>query len=206
MADHSKGYQAEVNYLGEAQFPQVYGPAVTFKPQPSYNSQPTHQPAPSYQPLPVEEPQPSYQPQPEHEPQPVVMDVHMPVHMPVAVIMMMVSATLSFPTNMYAPAPVHKGGMPYEFAYAVKDQYNGNDFSHKEDSDGNNVLGTYSVQLPDGRKQTPTHQPAPSYQPLPVEEPQPSYQPQPEHEPQPVVMDVHMPVHMPVQMPLSMYQ
>lgn len=44
--------------------------------------------------------------------------------------------------------------MPYNFAYAVKDQYNGNDFSHNEDSDGKNVMGTYSVQLPDGRKQT----------------------------------------------------
>lgn len=44
--------------------------------------------------------------------------------------------------------------MPYNFAYAVKDQYNGNDFSHSEDSDGKNVMGTYSVQLPDGRKQT----------------------------------------------------
>ncbi|KAK3864956.1 hypothetical protein Pcinc_029388 [Petrolisthes cinctipes] len=32
VADHHKGYQAHVDYKGKAQYPQAYGPAVTFKP------------------------------------------------------------------------------------------------------------------------------------------------------------------------------
>ena len=43
---------------------------------------------------------------------------------------------------------------PYEFAYNVDDQYEGNQFSHSEGSDGNAVQGSYSVNLPDGRIQT----------------------------------------------------
>lgn len=56
VADHYNGYQAEVSYKGEAQYPHEYGPAITFKPQsygppaPSYSA-----PAPSYGP-----PAPSY--------------------------------------------------------------------------------------------------------------------------------------------------
>ena len=45
-------------------------------------------------------------------------------------------------------------GMPYNFAYGVKDDYAGTDFGQEENSDGNTVKGSYSVQLPDGRKQT----------------------------------------------------
>lgn len=44
--------------------------------------------------------------------------------------------------------------MPYNYAYAVNDHYAGTDFGHNEDSDGNIVKGSYTVQLPDGRKQT----------------------------------------------------
>ncbi|XP_047479384.1 cell division protein ZipA-like [Penaeus chinensis] len=65
VADHFNGYQAEVSYEGEAQFPHEYGPAVTFKPQPSYQQpQPTYQqPQPTYQ-----QPQPTYQqPQPTYQ-------------------------------------------------------------------------------------------------------------------------------------------
>lgn len=43
--------------------------------------------------------------------------------------------------------------MPFTFAYAVNDEYNGNVFSHNEDSDGKVTQGQYSVLLPDGRKQ-----------------------------------------------------
>ncbi|KAK3864959.1 hypothetical protein Pcinc_029391 [Petrolisthes cinctipes] len=32
VADHHKGFQANVNYKGQAQYPHEYGPAVTFKP------------------------------------------------------------------------------------------------------------------------------------------------------------------------------
>lgn len=44
--------------------------------------------------------------------------------------------------------------MPHQFGYSVKDDYAGTDFGHTEDSDGNTVKGSYTVQLPDGRKQT----------------------------------------------------
>lgn len=41
----------------------------------------------------------------------------------------------------------------YEFGYAVKDEYSGNDYKRRETSDGNQVTGEYRVQLPDGRTQ-----------------------------------------------------
>lgn len=44
--------------------------------------------------------------------------------------------------------------MPFTFAYAVNDEYNGNIQSHNEDSDGHVTKGQYSVLLPDGRTQT----------------------------------------------------
>ncbi|XP_047739922.1 cuticle protein 19-like [Hyalella azteca] len=44
--------------------------------------------------------------------------------------------------------------MPYDFAYGVNDPYQGIDFGRSEKSDGHQVQGSYSVQLPDGRKQT----------------------------------------------------
>ena len=36
----------------------------------------------------------------------------------------------------------------------MKDASTGNDFDHKEARDGDHTQGVYSVQLPDGRKQT----------------------------------------------------
>ncbi|XP_027227167.1 cuticle protein 7-like, partial [Penaeus vannamei] len=47
MADHYNGYQADVNYHGEAQFPRQYGPAATYRPQP-YHALPSYKPRPSY--------------------------------------------------------------------------------------------------------------------------------------------------------------
>lgn len=44
--------------------------------------------------------------------------------------------------------------MPYDFAYGVKDDYAGTDFGASEQSDGQTVRGSYTVALPDGRKQT----------------------------------------------------
>ena len=41
---------------------------------------------------------------------------------------------------------------PYNFAYAVKDDYY-NDYSQQESSDGKVVAGSYQVLLPDGRVQ-----------------------------------------------------
>nr|CAD7256782.1 unnamed protein product [Timema shepardi] len=48
---------------------------------------------------------------------------------------------------------VHIPGMPYDFNYAVKDDYYGTDYSRNEVSDGDVVRGEYRVQLPDGRLQ-----------------------------------------------------
>ncbi|XP_063592099.1 cuticle protein-like [Penaeus indicus] len=45
-----------------------------------------------------------------------------------------------------APAPAK-----YDFNYAVKDEYSGNDFGHQEARDGYDTQGSYYVQLPDGR-------------------------------------------------------
>ncbi|CAL4059532.1 unnamed protein product, partial [Meganyctiphanes norvegica] len=62
------------------------------------------------------------------------------------------------PPPAYGP-PVHKEepGMPYNYAYAVRDDYHGVDFGANEDSDGALVQGSYNVVLPDGRKQTVTY-------------------------------------------------
>lgn len=43
---------------------------------------------------------------------------------------------------------------PYDFAYTVRDDESGADFAHSEASDGASVRGSYTVLLPDGRKQT----------------------------------------------------
>ncbi|KAK8384287.1 hypothetical protein O3P69_009216 [Scylla paramamosain] len=55
----------------------------------------------------------------------------------------------------YGPPPPHykEPGMPYDFAYAVKDDYTGNDFGQQESSDGHVTSGSYYVALPDGRVQ-----------------------------------------------------
>ncbi|XP_068247456.1 cuticle protein 7-like [Palaemon carinicauda] len=72
------------------------------------------------------------------------------------------------PTPTYAPpqpsysAPQpsyekHEEGMPFDFEYAVKDDYKGLDFGHDSNSDGNVVTGKYYVALPDGRTQIVTY-------------------------------------------------
>ncbi len=43
--------------------------------------------------------------------------------------------------------------MPYEFAWAVKDEPTKNDYAHEAKSDGKVVIGSYRVLLPDGRTQ-----------------------------------------------------
>ncbi|XP_065345642.1 cuticle protein 7-like [Cloeon dipterum] len=47
----------------------------------------------------------------------------------------------------------HEPGMPFDFNYAVKDDYYGTDFAHNAVSDGDVVRGEYRVLLPDGRTQ-----------------------------------------------------
>ncbi|XP_069983683.1 cuticle protein 19-like [Penaeus vannamei] len=55
------------------------------------------------------------------------------------------------PTTTAAPAMM--AGMPYDFGWGVDDPDSGNQFSQKEESDGNVVRGEYRVLLPDGRLQ-----------------------------------------------------
>ncbi|XP_042875687.1 cuticle protein 7-like [Penaeus japonicus] len=45
----------------------------------------------------------------------------------------------------------------YDFNWAVKDEYSGNDFGQQESRDGDNTEGSYYVQLPDGRLQKVTY-------------------------------------------------
>lgn len=47
----------------------------------------------------------------------------------------------------------HVPGMPFDFNYAVKDDYYGTDYGHQATSNGDQVRGEYRVQLPDGRLQ-----------------------------------------------------
>ncbi|XP_064111984.1 pro-resilin-like [Macrobrachium nipponense] len=80
------------------------------------------------------------------------------------------------PPSYNAPAPAHKAPSPshnapapaygtsaptgpakYNFNYAVKDDYSGNDFGHQEARDGYDTKGTYYAQLPDGRLQEVTY-------------------------------------------------
>merc|ERR1712076_16519 len=94
-----------------------------------------------------------------------------PYHAPV------VHAAPYHPAPAYAPAPVvhhapayHapvKAGYvaddlaepsPYQYTYAVADDYSGAAFNQEEQNDGNGVVaGSYSVNLPDGRVQTVTY-------------------------------------------------
>ncbi|XP_064086210.1 pro-resilin-like [Macrobrachium nipponense] len=52
-----------------------------------------------------------------------------------------------------AEATYNNQPMPYNFNYNVNDDYKGLNFGHKEQSDGNVVYGSYTIVLPDGRKQ-----------------------------------------------------
>ncbi|XP_064122566.1 cuticle protein 7-like [Macrobrachium nipponense] len=45
----------------------------------------------------------------------------------------------------------------YNFEFAVEDGYSGADFNHQEEREEDNTQGSYSVQLPDGRRQTVTY-------------------------------------------------
>ncbi|CAL4089990.1 unnamed protein product, partial [Meganyctiphanes norvegica] len=55
-------------------------------------------------------------------------------------------------------SPYKQPGMPYDFGYGVEDEYRGVNFGANEESDGNVVRGSYTVQLPDGRTQIVTYE------------------------------------------------
>ncbi|KAG7171376.1 Pro-resilin-like 138 [Homarus americanus] len=111
------------------------------------------------------------------------------------------------PPSYHAPQPYHQPEYPevppkYTYNYGVADEYSGANFGHSEVRDGYKTEGSYTVNLPDGRKQTvtyvdngdgleavvtyegeaqyPEHQPSYSappapYAPLPAYEPAPAY-------------------------------
>ncbi|XP_071551225.1 pro-resilin-like [Panulirus ornatus] len=62
-------------------------------------------------------------------------------------------AAPSQPTYGYEPAPAYEEPAKYDFNWAVKDDYSGNDFGQQESRDGYDTQGSYYVLLPDGRLQ-----------------------------------------------------
>ncbi|CAL4133880.1 unnamed protein product, partial [Meganyctiphanes norvegica] len=85
------------------------------------------------------------------------------VPLKVCLLLALASVCLARPSDPYHAPPVHHKpvhkdkAIPYSFAYGVADAYAGVDFGHEEKSDGKAVKGSYTVQLPDGRKQTVTY-------------------------------------------------
>ncbi|XP_045101305.1 adhesive plaque matrix protein-like [Portunus trituberculatus] len=119
----------------------TYTPKVTYAPKPDYT--PDYKPALSHKATndhkpasykPDNTPAPSYKPGVTYKPAP----------------------TLPYtPVLHYKPeGNYEKDSKPYSFDYGVKDDYTGAHFGHKEKSDGQEVKGSYSVALPDGRIQT----------------------------------------------------
>ena len=68
------------------------------------------------------------------------------------------SASQSYgaPQNSYGASEEEFPPQPYSFEYEVQDDQ-GNDYGHKEESDGRRVEGEYRVLLPDTRVQTVTY-------------------------------------------------
>ncbi|XP_071534985.1 cuticle protein 19-like [Panulirus ornatus] len=69
-------------------------------------------------------------------------------------VLMLVGAALSAPFDVYTSSDDYEDGDPYAFQYGVNSDYTGTNFGQTEQSDGNVVKGSYSVLLPDSRKQT----------------------------------------------------
>ncbi|XP_064086330.1 cuticle protein 8-like [Macrobrachium nipponense] len=72
----------------------------------------------------------------------------------VALVAVLVGLAIAAPSDPYGAPHGYNQLMPYQFSYGVKDDYAGTDFGQTEESDGKAVKGSYTVQLPDGRKQT----------------------------------------------------
>ncbi|XP_042227268.1 cuticle protein 19.8-like isoform X3 [Homarus americanus] len=71
-----------------------------------------------------------------------------------AVVLALVAVAVAAPSQpSYTPAPTYEEPAKYDFNYAVKDDYSGNDFGHQESRDGYDTQGSYYVLLPDGRLQ-----------------------------------------------------
>ncbi|XP_076059587.1 uncharacterized protein LOC143036224 [Oratosquilla oratoria] len=75
-------------------------------------------------------------------------------HLAMAFKLVLLAALVVLTNADTAPAYGHPAPPPqYDFNYAVKDDYSGNDFGHQEARDGYDTQGSYYVQLPDGRLQ-----------------------------------------------------
>ncbi|XP_076059590.1 cuticle protein 19.8-like [Oratosquilla oratoria] len=78
-----------------------------------------------------------------------------------ALVFALVAVALAAPsTPQYGyspPEPSYQIPAKYDFNYAVKDEYSGNDFGHQESRDGYDTQGSYYVHLPDGRLQRVTY-------------------------------------------------
>ncbi|XP_068238936.1 pro-resilin-like [Palaemon carinicauda] len=111
------------------------------------------------------QPQYGYAPPPSHE-EPAKYDFNYAVkddysgndfgHQEICLLLSLVAAVFGGPSQPqygYAPPPSHEEPAKYDFNYAVKDDYSGNDFGHQEARDGYDTQGSYYVLLPDGRLQ-----------------------------------------------------
>ncbi|CAL4091485.1 unnamed protein product [Meganyctiphanes norvegica] len=74
------------------------------------------------------------------------------------VVVICIGLTEARPSDPYKQQTYKEEEIPYSFNYGVRDDYAGTDFGQNEESDGKQVQGSYTVALPDGRKQTVTYQ------------------------------------------------
>ncbi|XP_063600916.1 cuticle protein 21-like [Penaeus indicus] len=84
--------------------------------------------------------------------------------MQVPVLLSLLAVAAALPQYGYAPTPYrltpsYHVNVParYNFDWAVRDGFFGNDYGHQETRDGYNTQGSYYVQLPDGRLQEVTY-------------------------------------------------
>ncbi|XP_065565715.1 adhesive plaque matrix protein-like [Artemia franciscana] len=193
-ADAYNGYNAEVQYTGEAKYPEYKAPtysAPEYKtpaykapayPAPEYKT-PAY-PAPEYKapayPAPEYKasayPTPVYK-APAYEPKYFCFEVitygtkKMKGFVVCALIAAAFAAPQDYPKPEYKPEykaaeykPAYKAAdykydyAPYQFAWAVKDDYTYNDYAHEQVTDDKGYTkGSYRVLLPDGRVQTVTY-------------------------------------------------
>ncbi|XP_037068960.1 cuticle protein 7-like [Pollicipes pollicipes] len=121
-----------------------------------YKSAPSpYHPAPSYKPA-FYHPDPHYK----EEAKPFAYDYAAPAYKPVHKPAYSNPAPAPHhPAPSYKPASYHsedqykEAAKPFAYDFAVNDHHTGTNFAKKEESDGHNTQGYYSVALPDGRVQ-----------------------------------------------------